>query len=194
MGEASTFLAHHSSPITLHPLPKKTPRHFRTAGLFIICIDSSDRLPATATTAAATTTARTARTAATAAATTTATLTFLRFIDAQRTTTHVLAIQGLDGALCIGAGHLDKAKATRTTRFAIVDQRDGLDSAVLFEQLTDLSFVGRKRQVTHIDFRHTNSLSLKKPRARSFSKDESSLRGLVTQGLRTASSKNKASR
>jgi hypothetical protein len=87
-------------------------------------------LPATAATATATTAARTA---ATTAAATAATLAFLRFIDTQWATTHILAVQGLDGALRIAARHFHEAKAARTAGFAIVDQRNGLHCAVLFE-------------------------------------------------------------
>jgi hypothetical protein len=147
---------------------KKNPAALAYRGAFHHLLGSSDRLPATATTTATTAAAAAwaARTTATAAATATATLTFLRFVDAQWTTTHIFTVQRLDSALSISARHFDKAKATGTTRFTIVDQRNRLDSAVLFEQLADLSFVGRKRQVTHIDFRHNNySLSEKASRA-----------------------------
>jgi hypothetical protein len=138
---------------------KKNPAALAHRGVFHHLLGvNSDRLPATAAATAAARSARTTAAAATTAAT--AALTFLSFVNTQRTTAHILAVQGLDGALRIGARHLDKAKATRTTRFAIVNQRDGFNSAVLFEQLADLCFVSRKRQVTHIDFRHSNTVSL----------------------------------
>jgi hypothetical protein len=144
------FIARHS------PAPTKTPRHLRTTGFLNRSIDSV--LPAAAAATAATTTATTAtRTTAAAAA---ATLTFLSFIDTQRTTAHVFAVQGLNSTLRIGARHLHEAEATRTARFAIVDQRDGLDCSVLLEQLPHLSFIRRERQVTHINLRHTVTVSL----------------------------------
>jgi hypothetical protein len=134
-------------------------------------------LPATATTAAATA----ARTAATTAATTA--LTFLRFIDTQRTTTHVLAVQGLDGALRIGARHFDEAEAARTARFAIIDQRNGLHRTVLFEQRPNVLLGSGKWQIANVDFRHTDKLSLKKASSAIARIDERQLRGLVTNGL-----------
>ena len=131
-------------------------------------------LPATA---AAATAARTATTAAAA-------LTLLRFVDAQRTTAHVLAVQGLDGTLCVGARHFDEAEAARTAGFTIVDQRDLLHRTVRFEQRANIMFSCGKRQVANIDFRHTDKLSLKKPRARSArTRTSQTLRGLVTNGL-----------
>jgi hypothetical protein len=87
----------------------------------------------------------------------------LSFIDSQRTAAHVFAVQGLNGALCIGAWHFHKAEATRTTGFAIIDQRNRLDRAVLLKQLANLGVVCRKRQVTHIDLRHTIQSLLKSP-------------------------------
>src|SRR5262245_25534155 len=99
------------------------------------------RLPAAATAAAATTT--------TAARTATAGRTFLRFVDAKRATAHILAVQRLNGTRGIRTRHFDKAEATRTARFAIVDERDGFHGAMGLKQLTHLAFVGRERQVTN---------------------------------------------
>jgi hypothetical protein len=107
---------------------KKNPAALSHRGVFQAHCSCScfDRLPATAATTTAATATRTARTAATTAAAATATtaLTFLRFINTQWTTAHILTVQGLDGALCVSARHFHKAEATRTTRFAIVNQRD----------------------------------------------------------------------
>jgi hypothetical protein len=114
-------------------------------------------LPATAATATATTAARTA---ATTAAATAATLAFLRFIDTQGATTHILAVQGLDGALRIAARHFHEAKAARTAGFAIVDQRNGLHCAVLFEERPYVAFGSVERQIPNIDFRHKSQVSL----------------------------------
>jgi hypothetical protein len=115
-------------------------------------------LPATAATTATAATA--ARTAATAAAATAATLAFLRFIDTQWATTHILAVQGLDGALRIAARHFHEAKAARTAGFAIVDQRNGLHCAVLFEERPYVAFGSVERQIPNIDFRHKSQVSL----------------------------------
>ena len=128
-------------------------------------------LPATATTTTAAATATTAaRATATAAATTTAataTLALLRLIHAQRTTTHVLPIEGLDGALCVSTRHFHEAEATRTAGFTVIDQRNGFHGSMRLEQLAHLRFVRRERQVTYIDLCHDDTVSLKKPRARS---------------------------
>jgi hypothetical protein len=115
-------------------------------------------LPATAATATATAAARTAATAA--AATAAATLAFLRFIDTQGATTHILAVQGLDGALRIAARHFHEAKAARTAGFAIVDQRNGLHCAVLLEERPYVAFGSVERQIPNIDFRHKSQVSL----------------------------------
>jgi hypothetical protein len=113
-------------------------------------------LPATAATT--TTAATPTRTAA--AATTATALAFLRFIDTQRAPTHVLAVQGLDGALSIAARHFDEAEAARTAGFAIVDQRNGLHCTVLFEERPDVAFGSIERQIPNIDFRHKQQVSL----------------------------------
>jgi hypothetical protein len=129
-------------------LHKKNPAALAHRGVFNQQM-LSWRLPA-ATAAATTTTAR----ATAAAAATATTLALLRFIDAQRTATHVLAIQGLDGALCIGTGHFDEAKATGTTSVAVVDQRYRLHGTVRFEQSANILFSCIERQIANVDFRH----------------------------------------
>ncbi len=132
-------------------MKRKTPRHLRTAGFDQLVLKL--RLPAA-------TTAATATAAGTTAATAAAALTFLCFIDAQRTTAHVLAIEGLDGALCFGARHFDEAEAARTAGFAIVDERHGLDGTVFFEQRTHILFCRGERQIANVDFRHKRTSSL----------------------------------
>src|SRR3990170_4974015 len=147
---------------------KQKPRGIAAAGSFVearyIASLRGRLLPATAATTTATAT-RAAGTTATAAAATT-TLTFLRFIHAQGTTAHVFPVEGLNGALSVSTRHFHEAEAARTTGFAVVDQGDGFHGAVLFEHLPNLILVGRERQVTHIDLCHSNTVSLKKPRAR----------------------------
>jgi hypothetical protein len=117
------------------------------------------RLPATATTttAATTATAEAAATTTTAATTTAGALTFLRFINTQRTTAHVLAIQRLDGASSIGIGHFNETEATGTSRFAVIDESNRSYGAVRFEHLTHFTFIRGKRQIANIDLRHTNT-------------------------------------
>src|SRR5688572_3877193 len=95
----------------------------------------------------------TTRTAA--AATATAAGLVLRFIDLERASAHVLAVEILDGARCILARHFHEAEAARLSRVAILDQGDRLDRAVLREQRADGIFVGGKGQVAHIDLAHT---------------------------------------
>src|SRR5688572_1915443 len=110
---------------------------------------------ATAVTATAAATTAAAAIAATAAAAATATLGLvLRLVDLQRTTAHVLTVQGLDRAGRVGTGHFDEAEATGAAGLAIVDQADGLDGAMLVEQGAHLGFIGAKGQVAHINLAH----------------------------------------
>ena len=110
-------------------------------------------LPAALTAAAATATAVAAATAATtavaAAATRTATATrttaaaataagagtILRFIDAEGTTAHVEAVERLHGARGISLRHFDEAEAARPAGLAVGREGNGLDGAVLGEEL-----------------------------------------------------------
>jgi hypothetical protein len=127
-----------SQPIA-HTPKRKTPRRCRTAGLLPSNLELG-RLPATATTTTAATATATAGARTATAATTTASA-FLRFIDAQWATAHVLAIERLDSALCVSTRHFDETEAARTTGFTVVDQRNRFHRAVLLEQRTHLSVV-----------------------------------------------------
>src|ERR1017187_10285033 len=84
---------------------------------------------------------RTARstTTTTTAATTTGAL--LSLIHLQRSPVDIVAIQGLHGARSICASHFNESVAARPTGVAIIDQRNRLYSAVLFEQRTHRGFV-----------------------------------------------------
>jgi len=106
----------------------------------IITINESN-LPAVAT--AATTTAATvaaeaaaaataARTSAAAAATSAGLV--LGFVDAQLTTTHIVAIQALNGAGRVGLAHFNEPETAGAAGLTIGRQRHGLDSPVLREQ------------------------------------------------------------
>jgi hypothetical protein len=63
-------------------------------------------------------------TTVTAAATATAAGLVLGFVDLERATAEVLAVQRLHGLLGIGRRHFDEAETARTARLAIVHQRD----------------------------------------------------------------------
>jgi hypothetical protein len=100
----------------------------------------------TAVAATATTTVSAATAAATAAGF------VLRFIDLQRATAEVLAVEGLHGALRIGARHFHEAEAARLARVAIVHEGDFFNRSVRGEQGAD-RFVGRaEREISNIKF------------------------------------------
>jgi hypothetical protein len=122
------------------------------------------RLPASAAAAATTTTvATTAATVATAAAWTTAAAAaaglVLGFVDSQRATVELLAVDGLNGARGVRLAHLDEAEAAWATGFTISGERNRFHGAVGCKQLADLVFRGGKRQVAYIYLGHV-TLSL----------------------------------
>jgi hypothetical protein len=137
---------------------KKGPAY---AGPLIITINESN-LPAVATTAAAT---AAATVAAEAAATATATWTsatttaagaglVLGFVDAQLTTTHIVAIQALNGPGCISLAHFDEPESAGASGLTIGRQRHGLDSPMRREQCANVRLAGAERQIAYIDFGH----------------------------------------
>jgi len=78
---------------------------------------------------------RTARsTTTTTAATATATGALLRLIYLQRSPVDIVAIQGLHGTRRICASHFNEAEAAGPAGVAIIDQRNRLYRAMLFEQ------------------------------------------------------------
>ncbi|HET9475054.1 MAG TPA: hypothetical protein VFO82_14240 [Steroidobacteraceae bacterium] len=83
-----------------------------------------------------------------------ATITLLRFIDLQRTTAEVLAIERLHGAGGIGIRHLDETKTAGAAGFAIVHQRHLVDGAVGCKEGAHLIFGGGERKITNVKFRH----------------------------------------
>jgi hypothetical protein len=89
-----------------------------------------------------------------------ATITLLRFIDFQRTTAEVLAIERLHGAGGIGIRHFDEAEAARATGFAIVHQGHLVDGAVGSKQGAHLIFGGSERQISNVKF-HPDQLTIK---------------------------------
>jgi hypothetical protein len=72
----------------------------------------------------------------TATTTTTATATgaLLRLIYLQRSPVDIVTIQGLHGTRSICASHFNEAEAAGPTGVAIIDQRNRLYRAMLFEQ------------------------------------------------------------
>src|SRR5689334_10037902 len=106
-----------------------------------------------------------AATAATTAEVSTrgATVTLLRFIDLQRTTAEVLAIERLHGAGGIGIRHFDETEATRAAGFAIVHQGHLVDGAMGCEVGAHLIFGGIERKISNVKF-HPEQLTEKKRR------------------------------
>ena len=104
-----------------------------------------------------------AATAATTAEVSTrgATITLLRFIDLQRTTAEVLAIERLHGAGGIGIRHLDETEATRAAGFAIVHQGHLVDGAMGCEVGAHLIFGGIERKISNVKF-HPEELTEKR--------------------------------
>lgn len=64
--------------------------------------------------------------------------TLARLIYAQRPPTHLKAIQVLNGGLCFRRRHFYETEAAWATRFAIIDQLDGLHGAMLLEKTANV--------------------------------------------------------
>src|SRR5689334_14499768 len=90
--------------------------------------------------------------ASTEVATRGAALALLGFIDLQRTTAEILAIERLHGAGGIGIRHFDEAEAARAAGFAIVHQGHLVDGAVGGEEGAHLIFGGSERQISNVKF------------------------------------------
>src|SRR5688572_5622780 len=87
--------------------------------------------------------------------------TFLRFIDAQRTAVHLVAVEALDRGLRLARTHLDETEATGFARFAVVDQLYGVDLAMALEEHLDVLLGRGEGQIAHIDRRHPGLLAQK---------------------------------
>jgi hypothetical protein len=113
-------------------------------------------IAATTATAAATTvtTTSTAATATRTSAAATSAGLVLSFVDAELAATHIVTVQALNGAGCIGLAHFNEPETTRASRFAIGRQRHGLDGPMLREQCANVRLAGAERQIAYIDFRH----------------------------------------
>ena len=89
------------------------------------------------------------------AAATAATGAILGFVHAQGASVHFLAIKVLDHG---GKGlviDFDETEAAGTTRLAVVDQRYGMNRAVLAEQFLDIVLGRAEGQVAHVNLLHS---------------------------------------
>ena len=93
-------------------------------------------------------------TTAAATAATAATRTVLGFVDTQRTTAHVGAIQCLNGTSSVLLRHFNKTEPALAASLAINRKGDRFDRAVLGKQGTNRIFIGGKGQIAHINFCH----------------------------------------
>lgn len=103
-------------------------------------------------TAAATTVAATTAAATTATGSPTAAI-FTRpcFIDGQRASADLGAVERVDGSLgFVPVGHFDKSKPLRATSVAVDDDLRRLDGPVLLKQLLQVTVGHSIRQVTDI--------------------------------------------
>ncbi len=74
-----------------------------------------------------------------------------RFVHGQSAALHFLAVEGGDGgvgAVRIGEGH--EAEAAGAAGFAIVENGDVGDGAVLREEIAQIVFSGLKREITYV--------------------------------------------
>jgi hypothetical protein len=83
----------------------------------------------------------------------------LGFIDSQRAAAHLKAIGLLDGVLRFTGAHVDKGKTSRPSGLAVIDELDGLNFAVAFEQRAYFVFCRSEWQVANVDRRHSTSLT-----------------------------------
>ena len=106
--------------------------------------------PATTTAAAAAATTATAVAAAATAAATGAILTGTCFVDIDGTATEIGAVEGLDGRIGLaGVGHLNEGKASRTTGFAVSDDRNVGHFAMSLKGIANVVFSSAEREVSN---------------------------------------------
>jgi hypothetical protein len=124
-------------------------------------ISSVSRASAAATAAAPTT-------PVTAAAATARTI--LRFVDFQRSTAEVRAVQRLHGLGRIGVRHFNESESTWLASFPVHNQRKGFDGAVSREEGAQ-GVLGRgKGQIANVEFGHFGySQKMKVTRGASYS-------------------------
>jgi hypothetical protein len=81
----------------------------------------------------------------------------LRFIDLERATAKVLAVQRLHGTLSVGARHFNETEAARLARITIIHQGDLFDRAVGSEQGAH-RIVGRgEGKISNVKFGQENT-------------------------------------
>jgi hypothetical protein len=76
----------------------------------------------------------------------------LGFIDLQRATAEVLAVQGLHGLLGVRARHFDEAEAARLARVTVIDERDFFHVAVGREQGAHRIFGSAEGKISNVKF------------------------------------------
>jgi hypothetical protein len=83
----------------------------------------------------------------------------LGLIHAQRPTPHLEAVRLLDGVLCFSGSHINEREAAGPPGFPIVDEFDGFDFAVAFENRAHFVFCCGEWQVANVDRRHSTNLT-----------------------------------
>jgi hypothetical protein len=83
----------------------------------------------------------------------------LGLIHAQRPTSHLEAVRLLDGILRFTGSHIDEREAAGPPGLPIVDEFDGLDFAVAFEDRAYFVFCCGEWQVANVDRRHSTNLT-----------------------------------
>jgi hypothetical protein len=95
-----------------------------------------------------------AATAATAPARRSAIVTRTGFIDSEGATLDFLARKGLDGRFSpFGCGHGDKSEAARTAAYAIGDEVNLGNRAMLLEQILQFILGGVEGKISYVQFR-----------------------------------------
>src|SRR6478672_8785820 len=74
----------------------------------------------------------------------------LSFVDLERPTAEVHAVERLHRARCIRTRHFDEPEATRLPRVAVIDQGKLLYRAVRSEKIANRIFGGREGKIANI--------------------------------------------
>src|ERR1044071_5673869 len=85
--------------------------------------------------------------------------TFLRFVHAQRTAVHLVAVESLDRGLRLARTHLNETESTGLARLAVVDQLYGINFPMALEEHLDILLSRGEGQVAHVDRRHPRHLA-----------------------------------
>jgi hypothetical protein len=82
------------------------------------------------------------------------------FIDSQRTTVHLKAIERTNRCIGSSVTHFDKAETAEFAGFPICDHGNGIHLTILRKQISNLLFGRPERQVPYINpLRHGGSSS-----------------------------------